>query len=124
MQGDIQSASSHRSQHRRKLQKVLEARKTELICHLQQTTQDKLKNLAVQRDQIEITQVQLINCLDLIKENLGSSKQAQVLMMKDTIVKQVKDLSTTFREEILAPNMEYSPLQPTSQQFARTTGKF
>ena len=53
-----------------KLQEALEVRKTELISHLDEITQQKLKTLAAQRDQIELVQTQLSSCLSFVKESL------------------------------------------------------
>ena len=82
-----------------RLQKVvheaLEVRKTELIGHLHQMTQEKLKSLAVQRDQIETTQAQLGSCIDFIKESFKTtSSQGEVLRMKTIITQRAKELTT------------------------------
>ena len=53
----------------RKLQHILDTRKTELIGKLHHITQRKLKKLAVQRDQLETTLAQLSSCLDFMMES-------------------------------------------------------
>ena len=90
----------------RRLHETLDVRKTELISQLHQLTQAKLKSLAVQRDQIETTQAQLSSCLHFMRENLKTGNQREALLMKDTMVKQVKELTTTFQPDILEPNTE------------------
>lgn len=88
----------------RRLQEILDLRKTELVSKLHKITQRKLKGLAAQRDQIEISQVQLSSCLEFIKESLKAGNHGKVLKMKKTIVKQVEDLTTTFQLDV--PNTE------------------
>ena len=89
-----------------RLHETLDVRKTELISQLHQLTQAKLKSLAAQRDQIETTQAQLSSCLLFIRENLKTGNQGEVLMMKSTTVRQVKELTTTFQPDMLEPNTE------------------
>ena len=49
---------------------VLNVRETELIGRLHELTQEKLKGLAAQRDQIETTLAQLHSCLHFMRESL------------------------------------------------------
>ena len=86
------------------LHEALNTRKTELVNQLDQLTQAKLKSIAVQRDQIETTQAQMNSCLQFIWENLKTSSQGEVLRMKSTTVRQVKELTATFQPDILEPN--------------------
>ena len=95
-----------------RLQKVvheaLEVRKTELIGHLHQMTQEKLKSLAVQRDLIETTQAQLGSCIDFIKESFKTtSSQGEVLRMKTSITQRAKELTPILQpEDILEPRLK------------------
>ncbi len=88
------------------LHETLNMRETELIGQLQQLTQTKLKNLEAQKDQIEAIQAQLSSCLLFLKENLKTSNPREALMMKDTTVRQVKEMTTTFKPDILEPSTE------------------
>jgi len=90
----------------RRLHEILEVRRTELIHQLHELTQVKLKRLGAQWEQIETTQAQLSSCLDFIKEGLRSGSQREALLMKDTMVKQVKELTTTFQQDILKPTVQ------------------
>ena len=90
----------------RRLQEVLNVRETELISQLDQVTQGKLKDLAVQRDQIETTLAQLNSCLYFMRESLRTGNEGDVLMMKTNAVGQVKELTTSFQPDILEPNTE------------------
>ena len=89
-----------------KLQHILDTRKTELISQLHHITQRKLKELAVQRDQLETTLAQLSSCLSFMKESLKTGSQEEVLSMKSSVVKQMKELTTTFPPDMLKPSTE------------------
>ena len=88
-----------------RLHQTLNIRETMLVGQLHQLTQAKLKSLAVQRDQIETTQTQLSSCLHFLRENLNTNP-AEVLTMKSTTIKQVKELSSTFQKDMLEPKAE------------------
>ena len=90
----------------RKLHRILDTRETELISQLHRITQRKLKELAVQRDQLETTLAQLSSCLGFMRESLKTGSQEEVLSMKSSVVKQVKELTTTFPPDMLKPNTE------------------
>ena len=86
-----------------KLQEALEVRKTELIGHLDEITQQKLKTLAAQRDQIELVQTQLSSCLSFVKESLRTGSEGEILAMKKPVVKQVEEIAADFKVEIFVP---------------------
>ena len=111
----------------RKLQEALEVRKTELIGQLDQITQQKLKTLAAQRDQIELVQTQLSSCLEFVKESLRTGSEGEILPMKKPVVKQVEEITAEFKAEVLVPqeraDIRFSASTPeltrTCQQFGR-----
>ena len=104
----------------RQLQEVLHARKTELNKHLDQITQAKLKELNAQRDEMETTKAQLCSSLDFIQKSLETdSSQREVLMMKMTIVKQVKELTTTLQPDLLKPRREADVFLSVSHNLSR-----
>ncbi len=80
---------------------TLDVRKTELISQLHQLTQAKLKSLAAQRDQIETIQAQLNWHLHSMRE---TSNQGEVMLMKITTMKQVKELTTSIQPGMLELN--------------------
>ena len=88
------------------LQETLNIRKTKLISQLHQITQRKLKDLAVQRDQMETILAQLSSCLDFVRESLKTDSQGEVLMMKSNIMNRVKELTSPFQPDVLKPNEE------------------
>ena len=90
-----------------RLQDTLSARKAELLSQLDQVANEKLKSLAAQHDQIERSQTRLDGSLQFVRESLRTSKEGEIVMMKSTLVKQVKDLtSATFQPESLKPSVE------------------
>ena len=66
--------------------------------------QDKLKDLAAQRDQIETTLAQLHSCLHFMRESLRPGNEGDVMMMKANTVRRVKELTTPFQLDFLEPN--------------------
>ena len=88
------------------LHEALDARETELIHKLDTLTQAKLKGLAAQRDQIETTQVRMTSCLEFMRESFRANSQGDVLRVKSTVVKQVKELCTPLGEMAVEPNAE------------------
>ena len=87
----------------RQLHEALEVRKTELISQLDGITQQKLKNLAAQRDQFELVQTQLSSCLDFVSESLRTGSEGEILAMKKPVVKQIKEVTAEFRPDTLVP---------------------
>ncbi len=98
----------------RQLHEILDVKKTELIGQLHQMIQRKLKTIANQRDQMETIQAQLSSCIHFVNENHNTSSQGEVMKMKTTMVKQVKELITPFQPDLFKPNTEadiiFSPL--------------
>ena len=86
------------------LHQVLDVRRTELIGRLHQLTQWKLKNLAAQKDQAETVHAQLSSCQDFMKQSLETDRWGEALEMKTTVLKQVKELTTTVQPDALKPN--------------------
>ncbi len=81
-------------------------RETELIGQLHAMTQGKMKNLAAQEDHLETLQAQLSSCLLFLEESLKRGSEGEVLMMKKTVVKQVKELTAPFKADTLKPKTE------------------
>ena len=94
------------------LHEIIDLREKELTNKLNYITQEKLSQLASQREEIKTTLSQLDSCLDKVKEKLRTSSQGVVLRMKTTLVKQVKDLTTAFKPDTMElyidANMKFS----------------
>jgi DNA-binding beta-propeller fold protein YncE/uncharacterized protein YjiS (DUF1127 family) len=78
----------------RKLRDVLAARESELVGQLDRKTQTKLKDLAVQRDQIETKLARLESVLRFFGESLKTRSEADVLEMKGHTVNAARELTT------------------------------
>ena len=87
----------------KRIQDILEGRKTGLIYLLNQFTQDKLESLAAQREQLESTQAQLSHCIKSIRESLETKCPEDTLLK----TKQVKEMTTMFKPTPLSePDVE------------------
>ena len=92
-------AQIHKSSQQ--LHEIIDLREKELANKLNYITQEKLSELASQREQIETTLAKLGSCLDKVKEKLRTRSQGVVLRMKTILVKQVKDLTTAFKPDTM-----------------------
>lgn len=85
----------------KELQAVLNVREAELIHQLDLITQNKLKDLAAQRDQIETTLAQLCSCLQFMKESLGTGNEGNLLVMKANTMNRIKKLTAPLQPDFL-----------------------
>ena len=92
---DIHTVMAH-------LRQVLEARETELVGQAEQTAQQKLKSLAAQRDRFELRLGQLKSCHDFVEESQRTCSQGEILGMKSPLVKQINELTGSFKPKTLA----------------------
>ena len=117
---EIHTAMAH-------LQQALEVRERELVGQAEQTAQQKLKTLAAQRDGFELQLGQLRSCQDFVEESRRTCSEGEILRMKSPLVKQVKDLTDSFKPETLAlaehANVRFAHSLPelvkTCQQFGK-----
>ena len=93
-------------QKTRELQEMLEKRKDELIGQLDETTQQTLKNLATQKDEVEMTQTQLASCLSFVRESLRTGSQGEVMKMKKGVIKQIREITGSIKWEKQMPPCE------------------
>ena len=107
------------------LHAALEARKKDLITQLGQVTQQKLKSLAAQRDQLEPVATRLKSCRDFVQETLRTGSEGEILAVKKPVTEQVKEMGAEFKPESLVPeeqaNMKFihsqTELTGACQQF-------
>ena len=92
---EIRTAMAH-------LRQALEVRETELVGVAEQTAQQKLKTLAAQRDEFELQLGQLRSCQGFVVESRRTCSQGEILRMKSPLVKQVNDLTGSFKPQTLA----------------------
>ena len=90
----------------RRLREAVNVREAQLIDQLDEMTREKLKGLAVQKDQIETTLAQLCSCLHLMKKSLRQENEGDALVMKSNTIKQIKELTIPFEEAFLRPNAD------------------
>ena len=111
----------------RLIHEALEARQEELIAQLDQMTQQKLKNVAAQKDQLELVATRLKSCCGFLQESLRTGSQVEILAMVKPFVHQVQDVTSTVKSKFLVPkedaDLEFSgsetELTQTCQQFGQ-----
>ena len=113
----------------RLIHKALETRQEELIAQLDQMTQQKLKNVAAQKDQLELVATRLKSCCGFLHESLRTDSQVEILAMVEPFVQQVQDVMSAFKPESLVPeedaDLEFisseTELTQTCQQYGQIT---
>jgi len=111
----------------RQLQEALEVRETELVDQLNRITQQKLKSLAAQREQVELVQAQLSSCLNFVKESLRTGGEGEILAMKKPVMKQLGEITAEFKPDSLVPqeraNIRFSASTPELTQACQHFGQ-
>ena len=110
----------------RQLHETIEVRKADLIGQLDQMTQQKLKNLSIQRDELEFVQTRLNSCLQFVNDSLKIDSEGEILEMEKPLVRQMKEVCADFDTSKLAPQEQAdmaltasSELLPACQQFGQ-----
>ncbi|XP_064384337.1 tripartite motif-containing protein 3-like [Halichondria panicea] len=85
------------------LHQALYAREGELMAELKGHTQQQLKSLSAQREEVDILQTQRSSCLHFVRESIRTGSPGDVLKMKQGVVKQVRELVDTFDPNTLEP---------------------
>ena len=88
------------------LHQLLDQRRAQVVGELEVLTQQKLKRLAAQRDQVEITQVKLTSCLEYAEGGLQTGTEGEVLAMKAPVLKRIKQISAEFDLNTIQPETE------------------
>ena len=88
------------------LHQMLDKRRAQLVGELDMLTQQKLKTLAAQRDQVEITQVKLTSCLEYAEGGLQTGTESEVLAMKAPVLKRIEQISAEFDPDTIQPETE------------------
>ena len=87
----------------RQLHQMLEAREVELTDKIDEISNQKQKNLAAQKDKVETIQTQLVSCLSFVRESLRTGSQGEVMKIKKTVMKQIKEMADNFESNRLSP---------------------
>ena len=85
------------------IRKTLDAREAKLVAQLEGHTQQQLKKLLAQREEVEILKTQRESCVHFVRESIRSGSPGDVLKMKAGVVKQVRELVDTFDTHTLEP---------------------
>ena len=88
------------------VREALSVRETNLVSQLDRIAKDKLKCIAAQKDQMEITLGQLSSCIHYMRESLRTGNEGTVLTVKTNLARQVKELSTPLKMDLLEPSAE------------------
>ena len=88
------------------LHQLLDQRRAQLVGELDMLTQQKLKSLAAQRDQVEITQVKLTSCLEYAEGGLQTGTESEILAMKAPVLKRIEQISAEFDPDTIQPETE------------------
>ena len=108
-------------------QRRLDQQRIELVSQLDSLTQQKLKSLAAQRDQVEIAQVKLTSCLEYTEGGLETGTEGEVLAMKAPVLKRIEQINAEFDPATIQPETKADiqlltdgkeQLQKACQEFA------
>ena len=83
--------------------RALREREELLVSQLDHLTQQKMKSVAAQQDQLELVATRLKSCCGFLQESLRTGSQVEILAMAQSFVQQVKDVTTSFKPETLDP---------------------
>ena len=110
----------------RQLHEAMEVRKIELIGELDKMTQQKLKTLSIQRDELELVQTRLNSCLQFVNDSLKTGSEEEILAMEKPVVLQMKEMCAQYDLSKLQPCEQAdmaltasSELLPACQQFGQ-----
>ncbi len=108
----------------RSFQEALDIRKTELLARLHQTAQGKLKDLNVQRDEMETAQIQLNTCVSMVMDKLQRGNCEEILKKKASLMNQERENSTPFRPDFLTPRAKSDTMFSSSLDFISACKNF
>ena len=91
---------------------IITARTNEDTSKLRRITEEKLRDLDSQGEQLDTIGTQLSSYVEMVLETLTTGTPAKILSMKTAIAKQVKELTTSLQTDTLEPitqaDMDYS----------------
>ena len=111
----------------RLVREALERREEELISQLKQLTRQKLKNVDLQQDQLEVIGTQLKSCCGYLQDSLRTGSHVEILAMAEPFLQHVQDVMSAFQLECLVPEEQadleflsnHEELTQTCQQFGQ-----
>ncbi len=82
---------------------LLDQQRTELVRELDMLTQQKIKALATQRDNVEMTEAKLSSCVAYVEGGLKTGTDDEVLEMKVSVLKRTEQIFAAFDPNALTP---------------------
>ncbi len=82
-------------------QQLLDQRRTKLVGELEMMTQQKLKSLATQRDQVEMSKANIVGCLEDTSSVLETGPEGEVLTKKETLLRRIEEAVTDCLPEVI-----------------------
>ena len=99
--------------------KMIEEKEAEMICTLKQMIKMKMKNIAAQKDELETALTKRSSCQSFVRDSLRRGSQGEVMKMKNTVTKQIKEMTTNFKPDMLTPceaaNLRFLPSPELTQ---------
>ena len=111
----------------RLVREALERREEDLISQLKQLTRQKLKNVDLQQDQLEVVATRLNSCCGYLQDSLRTGSHVEILAMAEPFLQHVQDVTSAFKPECLEPEEQadleflsnHKELTQTCQQFGQ-----
>ena len=99
--------------------KMIEEKKAEIIGTLHQKINMKMKNIAAQKDELETALTKRSSCQSFVRDSLRRGSQGEVMKLKNTVTKQIKEMTTNFKPDMLTPceaaNLKFLPSPELTQ---------
>ena len=90
----------------RQIHQALEVREEKVLTQIDEMADQKLKNTAGQRDQMQLVLKQLTGCCEFVEDSLKTGSQEEILNIKKSVVNQVQDITIEFKLDMLLPKEE------------------
>ena len=81
-----------------KINEALEKQRAEMMSQLYQCTTQKVEK---QKDTVEKMKSQLTSCLSFVRDSLGTDSKGEIMNMRKTVLKQIKEMTDDFKPEEL-----------------------
>ena len=88
----------------KQLHELLETKQAEEIDRLRQVMRVKRKNVAAQKEELETVLTNLDSCLSFVNDSLRTGSQGEVMKIKKTVTKQIKEVKDNFKPDIFPPS--------------------
>ena len=88
------------------LHQLLDQRREDLVTALSLSMEQKLNELAAQRDQVAMTHKKVSRCSEYLKECLQSGEKDEVLKMKAPVLQRMEEITAEFDPDTLQPKVE------------------